>query len=60
MSPGWHCRTSHIAAKVEKRMALMRPFFIFERLTFATPTFSDNSFRLIFLSAMTRSSLNTI
>ena len=36
-------------------MALIRPFFILERFTFATPTFSDNSFRLIFRSAITRS-----
>lgn len=58
ISPGWQFNTSQIAASVEKRMALMCPFFIFERLTFATPTFSDNSFKLIFLSAITRSSRN--
>lgn len=55
MSPGWHFRTSQIAASVEKRMALIWPFFILDKFTLATPTLADNSFRLIFLSAMTRS-----
>lgn len=41
-------------------MALICPFFILEKFTFATPTFFDNSFRLIFRSAITRSSLKTI
>ena len=41
--------------EVEKRMALIWPFFILDKFTLATPTLADNSFRLIFLSAMTRS-----
>ena len=36
-------------------MALTRPFFSLERLTLATPTFSESSFRDIYRSAMTRS-----
>ena len=39
-----------MAAKVEKRIALMCPFFILDKFTLATPTLADNSFRLIFLT----------
>ena len=41
-------------------MALILPVLIFDRLTLDTPTFSDSSFKLIFRSAIIRSSLNTI
>ena len=60
MSPGWQPRASHMASRVEKRMALTLPVFIFERFTFAMPTRSESSFRDIFLSAITRSSLSII
>lgn len=49
-----------MASRVEKRMALTLPVFIFERFTFAMPTRSESSFRDIFLSAITRSSLSII
>lgn len=49
-----------MASNVEKRMALTRPFFNLDKLTLATPTFSDSSFRDIFLSAITRSNLKMI
>lgn len=57
ISPGWQSRTSHIASKVENRIALIFPVFILDRLTLATPTFSDNYFKDIFLSAITLSNL---
>ena len=41
-------------------MALIFPVFIFDKFTLATPTFSDNSFSDIFLSAITRSNRNMI
>lgn len=49
-----------MTTKVEKRMALILPVFIFDRLTFDTPTVSDSSLGLIFLPAMTRSRRSTI
>ena len=55
ISPGWQSRISHIASYVEKRIALILPVLIFDKLTLAIPTFPDNSFREIFLSAIMRS-----
>ena len=55
MSPGWQESALQMASSVEKRIALILPVFILERLTLDTPTFSDRSFRLILRSAMTRS-----
>ena len=49
-----------MASSVEKRMALTCPFFSLDRLTFATPTFSESSFSDILQSAMTRSSRRVI
>ena len=49
-----------MASKVEKRMALIFPVFIFDKLTFATPTFSESSFNDIFLSAITLSNRKII
>ena len=60
MSPGWHCSASQMASSVENRMALTLPVLSFERFTFATPTRSESSFRDIFRSAITRSSLSII
>ena len=60
MSPGWQSRASHMASRVEKRMALTLPVLIFERFTFAMPTRSASSLRDIFRSAITRSSLSII
>ena len=55
ISPGWQFSASQIATSVEKRMALIFPVFILDKLTFATPTFSESSFKLILRSAITRS-----
>lgn len=41
-----------MASSVEKRMALIFPVLILERLTLAIPTFSANSFKDIFRSAL--------
>ena len=60
MSPGWQASALQIALSVENRTAMTFPVFSFERLTLLTPTFSLNSFRLIFRSAMTRSSRRMI
>lgn len=49
-----------MASKVEKRIAEILPVFIFDKLTLLTPTFSDNSFKLIFRSAMTRSNRGSL
>ena len=49
-----------IFTPVENLMADILPFFIFERLTFDTPTFSDNSFSEILRSAITLSSRKII
>ena len=49
-----------MASSVEKRIALILPVFILERLTLAIPTRSDNSFSVIFRSAITRSSRKII
>ena len=55
MSPGWQSSTSQMASRVEKRMALIFPVLILERLTLEMPTCSARWLREIFLSAMTRS-----
>ena len=55
ISPGWQSNTSQIASNVEKRIALILPVLILDKFTLDTPTFSDNSFKLIFRSAMTLS-----
>lgn len=60
ISPGWQSSTSQMAARVENRTALAFPVFSLERLTLLTPTRSLSSFRLIFLSAIMRSSLTII
>ena len=60
MSPGWQSSASHMASSVEKRIALTLPVFIFDRFTFAMPARSDSSFKDIFRSAMTLSSLSII
>ena len=60
ISPGWQSRVSQIASKVEKRIALIFPVFIFERFTLAIPTFSESSFSDILRSAITLSSLKII
>ena len=49
-----------MASKVEKRIAEILPFFIFERFTFDTPTFSESSFSDILRSAITLSNLKII
>ena len=43
MSAGWHCSTSQIFSKVEKRIALALPVFRIERLEIVIPTFSASS-----------------
>ena len=55
MSPGWQSSTSQMASRVEKRMALIFPVLILDRLTLEMPTCSARWLREIFLSAMTRS-----
>ena len=60
MSPGWQSSASQMASNVEKRIADIFPFFILDKLTFDTPTFSDNSLSEILRSAITLSNLSII
>ena len=59
-SPGWQSSALQMADRVENRIADTFPVLIFDKFTFETPTFSLSSLRLIFRSAMTRSSRNII
>ena len=60
ISPASQLSASHIAASVEKRIAVTLLFFIFERLTFEIPTLSASSFNDIFLSTIILSRRKTI
>ena len=60
ISPGWQSSSLHMAFRVEKRIARTFPVFRLERLTLEMPTRSASSFREIFRSAITRSSLKII
>lgn len=60
ISPGWQSSTSQMASSVEKRIAFTFLVFRLDRFTVDIPTRSDNSFREIFLSAITRSKRNII
>ena len=59
-SPGVQSSASQIPARVEKRIALILLFLIFDRLTFDMPTFSASSFSDICRSAIMTSSFKMI
>lgn len=52
MSPGWHSSTLQIASNVLNLIALAFPVFNMERFDNVKPTFSESSFRDIFLFAI--------
>ena len=58
MSPGWHFKILQISFKVEKRMALILPVLMFDKLTLEMPMALLKPFKVIFLSAIMRSSRN--
>ncbi len=58
--PGWQSNALQIPFSVENLIAQIFPVLILDRLTLEIPTFSANSFRDIFLSAITLSNLNII
>ncbi len=57
MSPGWHCNSLHIAARVVKRMALTFPVLSNDKLVAEMPTRCDKSLRDTLFFAISTSRL---
>lgn len=60
ISPGWQFKTLQIASSVLKRTAFALPVFNMERLANVKSTFSESSFKDIFLLAIITSRFTII